>query len=499
MTPLSDTVGDITSPENWAAYLAASVAAEGLENVPEQQQQQQEGDASQTVSVSSGSSGMDKYENDLLREENRKLAEELRQLRMQVNTSPTANTISQPTTPTTPTLVATAIPPTLQDDVDSDDDTDSPVEEPIPSAPAVSSPAWVFGNESMSKPEFIADAIWNAFITNCTIRGLRPSQIPYLDNQTLLALGINSLEGCMVVRESQVMQQQLQLPSLADQQLQQQLMTPLVATEPVFFPGELSQVVLLEDPGKGEWINVLITAVDNATRTCDILVLPTPGAGSRFARQNRKGISMKYLRKLFIPQQMPQMPQPVIQPTLVAPTPAAAATTGLMPPVMPVASGIPISKKVMLRFRYGRVGTCECSLGLPIGSHVIVAMGREGRHQDLGVIIKFMGSGGDGRRVVRSATPTEIASWNNLAASDSEAKDYMTDLVEKNDVPIVINAAEWQFEMKTLTFHYTSLVPHPDFRKVLTTAYRKFHCRIWMNNCKPSEGKPGEPLNVSVE
>ena len=492
MAPLAEN-GDITSPENWAAYLAASVASDGMTGIVPAVQQPQE-DASQTVSVSSGSSAMDKYENDALREENRKLAEELRQLRSQVSRSP-VNSNSQPTTPTTPTLVATATSESQESIRTTEVTPIAPFEVPaVVPVPQVLPSPWVFGNETMAKPDAIADAVWNAFITNCTIRCLRPSQIPFLDNQSLLSLGINSLEGCIALRESQVMQQ-MQMPSLAEQQLQQQLMAPLVAAaEPVFFAGELSQVVLLEDPGKGEWVNVLITAVDNITRTCDILVLPTPGAGSRFARQNRKGISMKYLRKLFIPQQMPQ--STMIQPTLVAPT---ATATGLLPPVVPVASGVPISRKVMLRFRYGRVGTCECSLGLAIGTHVIVAMGREGRHQDLGVIIKFMGSGGDGRRVVRAATPTEIASWNNLSASDAEAKDYMTDLVEKNDVPIVIDAAEWQFEMKTLTFHYTSLVPHPDFRKVLTTAYRKFHCRIWMNNCKPSEGKPGELLNVSVE
>eukprot|EP01064_Diplonema_japonicum_P009986 TRINITY_DN1736_c0_g1_i1.p1 TRINITY_DN1736_c0_g1~~TRINITY_DN1736_c0_g1_i1.p1 ORF type:complete len:388 (+),score=93.71 TRINITY_DN1736_c0_g1_i1:68-1231(+) len=343
-------------------------------------------------------------------------------------------------------------------------------------------------------------------------------------------------ENKKLMAEISSLKEQLKQPA-AVQQFGSMPKVPQAEITILYSVGEMAQVILLEEPHKGEWIDVLITEVNKDGKTVSIIVpqIADGGIGAKFSGQSRTDIPTTYLRKqpsthttpdivpaiaptpmpmplaqhglpLMTPQQLYMMPMqplggmmPVTMVPLASPAPAMMAAAQATP--APVISSPPVTQ-VKVQFRYGREGICTSVLGVELGAHVIVAMGREGRHQDLGVVMQVAHDvdgnlGNEGRRVLRHATPQEVSKWNGLDVADQEAMAHLIDLVTKNNVPILVKQAEWQFERKTLTFHYTPLTPHPDFRKILKSAYRKFHCRIWMNNCEPKEGEPGERLHLS--
>lgn len=68
--------------------------------------------------------------------------------------------------------------------------------------------------------------------------------------------------------------------------------------------------------------------------------------------------------------------------------------------------------------------------------------------------------------------------------------------VQRHNIPITVHCAEYQFDRKKLTFHYSTDVGHPDFRTLLRDGYKQFRCRIWMNNCRPKGTDPGQPLPI---
>eukprot|EP01059_Diplonema_ambulator_P031626 TRINITY_DN5867_c0_g1_i1.p1 TRINITY_DN5867_c0_g1~~TRINITY_DN5867_c0_g1_i1.p1 ORF type:complete len:407 (+),score=109.33 TRINITY_DN5867_c0_g1_i1:35-1222(+) len=104
------------------------------------------------------------------------------------------------------------------------------------------------------------------------------------------------------------------------------------------------------------------------------------------------------------------------------------------------------------------------------------------------------------RRVRRDATPEEVEDWKGeLYREEEQALSIMKAQVTKHRVPIVVHRAEYQFDRKKLTFHYTTKVAKPDFRSVLHDGFRHFKCRIWMNNCDPNSCEPGDRIDLNSE
>merc|ERR1719263_11214 len=99
-------------------------------------------------------------------------------------------------------------------------------------------------------------------------------------------------------------------------------------------------------------------------------------------------------------------------------------------------------------------------------------------------------------KVKRFATEGEVAAWrHHLVGDEAKAMRFIRTQVENHNIPVVVHRAEFQFDRKKLTFHYTTDHPHPDFRALLREGYRQFRCRIWMNNCRPKGNEPGEYIH----
>lgn len=117
----------------------------------------------------------------------------------------------------------------------------------------------------------------------------------------------------------------------------------------------------------------------------------------------------------------------------------------------------------------------------------------------LGQVVTVAPSGGahpPGRgRILRVATPGDTAAWERVVAEEADALRSVREQVAQDKIPITVHAAEYQFDRRKITFHYSSPMARPPFQSVLHEMYRRLRCRIWMNNCNPRDGEPGEHVD----
>lgn len=159
--------------------------------------------------------------------------------------------------------------------------------------------------------------------------------------------------------------------------------------------------------------------------------------------------------------------------------------------------------ELCVQFRHGRCAAHSHTESLPPGTHVLVD-GDRGR--DLGVVStaeevpRRRGRGGRRPTVVRVATDEEVKRWHEQLPVDEEtARQWAESQALRRGVRIAVHRADFQFDKKKLTLHYSATGRHPDFRPLLRDGFRRFKCRIWMNNCAPKGAEPGERIDVPGE
>ena len=156
---------------------------------------------------------------------------------------------------------------------------------------------------------------------------------------------------------------------------------------------------------------------------------------------------------------------------------------------------------MLVKFKHGREGEYYSDTPRVPGTHVVI----EGqRGQDLGIVAGCHTVDNKPRaerrrrRVRRDASDEEIHAWGTtLLAEEEAALSLMKQQAIKHKIPIVVHRAEFQFDRKKLTFHYTTKIAKPDFRSILHDGFRQFKCRIWMNNCDPRSSEPGDKINLN--
>eukprot|EP01062_Namystynia_karyoxenos_P032441 TRINITY_DN23920_c2_g2_i1.p1 TRINITY_DN23920_c2_g2~~TRINITY_DN23920_c2_g2_i1.p1 ORF type:complete len:766 (+),score=97.65 TRINITY_DN23920_c2_g2_i1:150-2447(+) len=149
---------------------------------------------------------------------------------------------------------------------------------------------------------------------------------------------------------------------------------------------------------------------------------------------------------------------------------------------------------VLVSFKYGRTGEFAYDSAPAHGVHVIV----EGdRGQDLGMVADSRPAGpADAARaeprphVLRLATRQEADFWSTgLAEQERSAKLKCQEVLEKHGAKNMrILHAEFQFDMKKLTFHYTCPEERPNFRGALNECYVAWKCRIWFQRHSRGRG-----------
>eukprot|EP01065_Artemidia_motanka_P014593 TRINITY_DN18481_c0_g1_i1.p1 TRINITY_DN18481_c0_g1~~TRINITY_DN18481_c0_g1_i1.p1 ORF type:complete len:797 (+),score=169.86 TRINITY_DN18481_c0_g1_i1:129-2519(+) len=158
-----------------------------------------------------------------------------------------------------------------------------------------------------------------------------------------------------------------------------------------------------------------------------------------------------------------------------------------------------------VQFKYGRQGFYGCSMvALPaqalVGQYAIV---EAAKGVDLGMVVgcSHNVAGQQVRapqhRYVRVASPPEVMQWMSLKEADEKATDFLQRRARQDGVPVRIHYADFQFDRLKLTVHYVSAESKPDFRQLVSAAFREFRCRIWMNNCQPVGGQPGDALDMA--
>ncbi|KAJ9443832.1 hypothetical protein DIPPA_09189 [Diplonema papillatum] len=176
----------------------------------------------------------------------------------------------------------------------------------------------------------------------------------------------------------------------------------------------------------------------------------------------------------------------------------AACSSGGAAAAAPPPAAAGLGYELMVRFRTGRMSFFLHTHTIRYSTYVIV----EGdRGLDLGMVVcskplaERPAPGTKTAKVRRLASAKEIKAWKeNFAEDEAAALQYMRALATRHNLPITVQEAEYQFDRKKVTFHYTTAADHPDFRPLLKAAYRQFRCRIWFNNCDPQGDSPGEPL-----
>lgn len=135
---------------------------------------------------------------------------------------------------------------------------------------------------------------------------------------------------------------------------------------------------------------------------------------------------------------------------------------------------------VVVQFKWGRLGDFKSNLALPVGTSVIV---EADRGTDLGVVqsIDTLRSPAEAEwRIVREATRKEQERWQKqFVTRELAAKKKAQTILEEAGVHLQILHAEYQFDKKKLTFHYTSSETRPNFRSALDDLFAAFRCRVW--------------------
>eukprot|EP01062_Namystynia_karyoxenos_P082373 TRINITY_DN9268_c0_g1_i1.p2 TRINITY_DN9268_c0_g1~~TRINITY_DN9268_c0_g1_i1.p2 ORF type:complete len:359 (+),score=77.36 TRINITY_DN9268_c0_g1_i1:82-1158(+) len=142
------------------------------------------------------------------------------------------------------------------------------------------------------------------------------------------------------------------------------------------------------------------------------------------------------------------------------------------------ASGI--THVCVVQFKHGRVGEYRCTQPLQLGVHVLT---EADRGEDLGMVTTSRpASPGDGLLpwVTRIATDREADFWRGgLAEEEHDARRLCQEILQRRGIPLNIVRAEFQFDMRKLTFHYTAEAAQPLFRDCLADCYAVWKCRIW--------------------
>eukprot|EP00755_Sulcionema_specki_P012214 Sspe_Gene.50825::Locus_28251_Transcript_1_1_Confidence_1.000_Length_1214::g.50825::m.50825 len=143
----------------------------------------------------------------------------------------------------------------------------------------------------------------------------------------------------------------------------------------------------------------------------------------------------------------------------------------------------PAAVVVRVQFKWGRQGEFFHTTHLPAGAHVVV---QADRGRDLGMVVESFDAheAHSARRptfhVLREAKTKEITKWRSHQAKDGKkAAEKAQAVLAEHGLKMHVVHAEYQFDMKKLTFHFTSPTNHPDFRPVLDTLFSLFRCRIW--------------------
>jgi cell fate regulator YaaT (PSP1 superfamily) len=141
-----------------------------------------------------------------------------------------------------------------------------------------------------------------------------------------------------------------------------------------------------------------------------------------------------------------------------------------------------------VRFKATRKGYFSYE-GLDIrpGEHVVV---EADRGEDLGEVSavglvaerKCSASGGCAtptpeHRVLRRASPEELARWQGLRADEHRVREKTRKLVLKHNLKMKVTEAEWQFDRSKLIIYFTA-EKRVDFRQLVRDLARTFRTRI---------------------
>eukprot|EP01064_Diplonema_japonicum_P027962 TRINITY_DN4198_c0_g2_i1.p1 TRINITY_DN4198_c0_g2~~TRINITY_DN4198_c0_g2_i1.p1 ORF type:complete len:394 (+),score=58.19 TRINITY_DN4198_c0_g2_i1:138-1184(+) len=85
------------------------------------------------------------------------------------------------------------------------------------------------------------------------------------------------------------------------------------------------------------------------------------------------------------------------------------------------------------------------------------------------------------QRILSIATDEEVSRWKTLSVEEKTARKIAQKVLAKAGVAMKVVHAEYQFDMKKVTFHYTSQASHPDFRIALDTLFSLLRVRIWFS------------------
>jgi len=134
----------------------------------------------------------------------------------------------------------------------------------------------------------------------------------------------------------------------------------------------------------------------------------------------------------------------------------------------------------VVQFKWGRADQYLTDGPANPGEHVIV----EGdRGQDLGMLTAIRvaeDSDATLQRILRPATAQEIEFWRGgLSDEEQEARTLCQEIVRRHGVPLKVERAVFQFDMRKLTFFYSSSVPQPIFRDCLSDCFAVWKCRVW--------------------
>lgn len=126
------------------------------------------------------------------------------------------------------------------------------------------------------------------------------------------------------------------------------------------------------------------------------------------------------------------------------------------------------------------------------GQYVVV---QGDRGMDIGVVVRintdssksYVERTGPSGTVLRHATQREVDYWaTDLKADEATALEHCRQRVVRQQLPMEVRHAEYQFDKKKLTFYYESKV-RVEFVGLLKELYREFGCRIWMEKVRGHE------------
>lgn len=138
-----------------------------------------------------------------------------------------------------------------------------------------------------------------------------------------------------------------------------------------------------------------------------------------------------------------------------------------------------------VQFRYGRQENFAWPCALTAESGVCVVVEGD-RGEDLGRVVEVrFGDSDEGLpRVLRRARDSEVRQWDALAQEELRAVPQAQEIVDKHNVNIRVVHAEYQFDKKKLTFHFTSKAQKPQVKEALSDCFAQWRCRIWFSKTR---------------